>query len=56
MNQNGKHTSACIWDSKSEKYNIVVPNFLIFVNDVFNLQKFHFMFSRSFRNIHSLVI
>lgn len=57
MNQNGKHISAYIWDSENEDYNIsVVPNYLEFVNNIFNLQKFDFIFSRSPQSKHSLVV
>ena len=57
MNQNGKHISAYIWDSEDEDYNIsIVPNYLELVNNIFNLQKFDFMFSRSSQSKHSLVV
>lgn len=55
MNQNGKHISTCIWDSEDEEYNIrVVPNYLEFVNNIFNLQNFDFLFSLSSQSKHSL--
>jgi hypothetical protein len=60
MNQNGKHISTCIWDSEDEEYNIsvvpIVPNYLEFFNNIFNLQNFDFLFSRSSRSKHSLVV
>jgi hypothetical protein len=53
MNQNGKHISACLWDSEYEEYSIrVVPNYLELVNNIFNLQKFEFIFSRSSQSKH----
>ncbi len=57
MSQNGKHFSVCIWDSEDEEYNIsIVPKYLEFVNNIFNLQKFEFMFSRSSQSKYSLVV
>ncbi len=55
MNQNGKHISACIWDSEDEEYDInFVPNYLEFVNNIFNPEKFDFVSSRSSWSRHSL--
>lgn len=57
MKQNGKHFLACILDSEAEEYNIrVVLNYLEFVNNIFNLQKFDYMFSRLYRSKNSLVV
>jgi len=57
MNQNGKHISARIMDPESGERNIsVVPNYLKFVNNIFNLQRFYFVFSRSSRSKYSLVV
>lgn len=57
MNQNGKHISACIWDSGNEEYNInVVLKYFEFVNNIFNLKNFDFIFSLSSQSKHSLVV
>ncbi|WP_440945305.1 hypothetical protein ACSAZL_14300 [Methanosarcina sp. T3] len=57
MNQNGKHISARIRDSESRKRNTgVVPNYLKFVNNIFNLERFYFVFSRLSLSKHSLVV
>lgn len=57
MNQNGKHISACIWDSEGEEHNInPVPNYFEFVNNIFNLESLYFVFSRSSRSRYSLVV
>jgi hypothetical protein len=57
MNQIEKHISAYIWDTVNEEFNILfVPNYLELVNNLFNLQKFEFIFSRSSQSKHSLVV
>jgi hypothetical protein len=57
MNQNGKHISARAWDSECKEHNIsIVPNYLKLVNNIFNLKRFCFVFSRSSRSKHSLVV
>jgi len=57
MNQNGKHISACMWDSEDEDCSIsVVLNYVELVNNIFNLQKFDFMFSQSSQSKHLLVV
>jgi hypothetical protein len=57
MNQNGKHISARIRDSEGRKCNTsIVPNYLKFVYNIFNLERFYFVFSRSSRTKHSLVV
>lgn len=57
MNQNGRHILALIRNSKSMEHSIsVILNYLKFVNKVFNLESFYFMFSRSFRSKYSLVV
>lgn len=55
MNQNEKHISARIWDSRGKEYKTrVVPNYSEFINNVFNLKKYDFVFSRSSRSKHLL--
>jgi hypothetical protein len=57
MTQYEKHMSACIWDSEGKERNIsVVPNYLKFVNNIFNLEKFYFVFGRASWGKHSLVV
>lgn len=48
MNQNGKHISACTWDPRCQEYNNIsaVPNYLKLANNIFDLEKFNFVFSR----------
>lgn len=57
MNQNGKHISAHIWDSKGKERNIsVVPNYLKFISNIFNLERFYFVFGRSARSKYPQVV
>lgn len=57
MKQNGKYISAYVSDSEDEEYNIrIIPNYLEFVSNIFNMQKFDFIFSRSSQSKHSMVV
>lgn len=57
MNQNGKHISARIRDSEGRNHNTgVFPNYLKFVNNIFNLERFYFVFSRLSQSKNLLVV